>query len=285
MIVMTPMASAKPKPRTIDEYLKNTEDDQRHTLNKLRQTIRAAAPEVQECISYGIPAFRLNGRSLVFFAAFANHCSFFPGSSVTLKKFRNDLKGFQTSKGTIRFTPNKPLPIALVKKLVRARVAEERHRSNPVASHPRYVKIDFKQLSETTSGSRPSSRAAARCRKHVLALIKLLPEAAAVPAGGRHLSLEVRGKRFGWFLDDHHGDGRLALNLKAPGNVSRRLIAKTPVRFYAPKYIGHHGWVGVWLDFPIPDWNEIRQLLNGAYLLTAPKRLAKVPSTSEDRKT
>jgi uncharacterized protein YdhG (YjbR/CyaY superfamily) len=81
---------------------------------------------VEECISYGIPAFRLNRRSLVFFGAWANHCSFYPGSSATLRKFRSGLKGFQVGKGTIRFSPDNPLPLGLVKKLVKARIAENR---------------------------------------------------------------------------------------------------------------------------------------------------------------
>jgi uncharacterized protein YdhG (YjbR/CyaY superfamily) len=114
----------KSKPRTIDEYLVGVNADQRVALEKLRKTIRAAAPEVEECISYGIPAFRLNGRSLVFFGAWANHCSFYPGSSRTLKKFRNDLTGFQIAKGTIRFSPSKTLPVTLVRRLVKARIAE-----------------------------------------------------------------------------------------------------------------------------------------------------------------
>jgi uncharacterized protein YdhG (YjbR/CyaY superfamily) len=114
------------KPRTIDDYLAGVNADQRIGLEKLRNTIRAVAPKVEECISYGIPAFRLNGRLLVFLGAWTNHCSFYPGSSVTLKKFRNDLKGFQISKGTIRFAPDNPMPIALVKKLVKARIAENR---------------------------------------------------------------------------------------------------------------------------------------------------------------
>jgi uncharacterized protein YdhG (YjbR/CyaY superfamily) len=120
------MPLAKQKPQTIDEYLATAKPDQRRTLAKLRKTIHAVAPKVEECISYGIPAFRLNGRSLVFFGAWANHCALYPGSSVTLKKFGNDLKGFQTSKGTIRFSPDKPLPLALVKKLVKARMSEIR---------------------------------------------------------------------------------------------------------------------------------------------------------------
>src|SRR5213596_3040047 len=120
------MLLAKRKPQTIDEYLATAKPDQRRTLAKLRNTIHALAPKVEECISYGIPAFRLNGRSLVFFGAWANHCSFYPGSSATLKNFRDDLKGFQISKGTIRFSPDNPLPLALVKKLVKTRISEER---------------------------------------------------------------------------------------------------------------------------------------------------------------
>jgi uncharacterized protein YdhG (YjbR/CyaY superfamily) len=118
------MASAKRKPKTIDEYLAHTQADQRAALKKLRETIRAVAPKAEECISYGIPAFRLNGRALVFFGAWANHYAFYPGSSITLRKFRNELKGFQISKGTIRFSSDRPLPVALVKRLVKARMAE-----------------------------------------------------------------------------------------------------------------------------------------------------------------
>jgi uncharacterized protein YdhG (YjbR/CyaY superfamily) len=117
------------KPRTIDEYLARVTAEQRVALEKVRQSIRKVAPEAEECISYGIPAFRLNGRSLVFFGAWADHCSFYPGSSATLKKFRNDLKDFERSKGTIRFSPQKPLPAALVKKLVKARMADLRRAS------------------------------------------------------------------------------------------------------------------------------------------------------------
>jgi uncharacterized protein YdhG (YjbR/CyaY superfamily) len=118
------MATVKRKPKTVDEYLANVKADQRRALERLRQAIRSAAPKAEECISYGIPSFRLDGRSLVFFAAWANHCSFYPASSTALKKFRDDLKPFQTSKGTIRFTPGRPLSMRLVKKLVKARMAE-----------------------------------------------------------------------------------------------------------------------------------------------------------------
>jgi uncharacterized protein YdhG (YjbR/CyaY superfamily) len=124
------MTSTNRKPKTIDEYLAGTNADQREALEKLRQTIHAVAPKAEECISYGIPAFRLNGRSLVFFGAWVNHCAFYPGSSATLKKFRDELRDFQTSKGTLHFSPDKPVPVALVKKLVKARIAENNNREN-----------------------------------------------------------------------------------------------------------------------------------------------------------
>ena len=124
------MNLAKKQPGTIDEYLANVKPQHRKTLQKLRQTIQTAAPNVEECISYGLPAFRLNRHVLVFFGAWANHCAFYPGNAATLKKFRNELRNFQTSKGTIRFSPDKPLPVGLVKKLVKTRIAENKDRTN-----------------------------------------------------------------------------------------------------------------------------------------------------------
>src|SRR5213592_3774713 len=114
----------KRNPKTVDEYLASVNSDHSKALQKIREVIHAVAPNAEECISYGIPAFRLNGRSLVFFGAWANHCALYPGSSATLRKFRNELRDFQTSKGTLRFSPDNPLSVALVKKLVKARVAQ-----------------------------------------------------------------------------------------------------------------------------------------------------------------
>ena len=112
------------KPRTIDEYLAALSDDKRVALKKLRRTIKAAAPKAQECISYRLPAFRLDGKLLVAFGATANHCAFYPMSSSTVEAHKEELKDYDTSKGTIRFHPDNPLPAALVRKLVKARIAE-----------------------------------------------------------------------------------------------------------------------------------------------------------------
>ena len=112
------------KPKTIDDYLAPLDDDQRAALERLRKIIKAAAPRAEECISYQIPAFRLDGRLLVAFGAAAKHCAFYPMSSKTIAAHEKELAGFDTSKGTIRFQPDKPLPAALVRKLVKARIAE-----------------------------------------------------------------------------------------------------------------------------------------------------------------
>src|SRR5438034_898733 len=113
------------KPKTIDDYLAALSADKRAALEKLRKTIRAAAPKAEECISYGICAYRHNGM-LVGFGATTNHCAFYLMSSTTLAAHQDDLKAYDTSKGTIRFQADKPLPVALVRKLVKARIAENR---------------------------------------------------------------------------------------------------------------------------------------------------------------
>jgi len=117
------MPALKAKPGTVDEYLAALGAEQRDALEKLRQIIKTVAPKAEECISYQIPAFRLNGM-LVAFGATANHCAFYPMSSTMVANFRDELKGFETSKGTIRFQPGNPLPTTLVRKLVKARIAE-----------------------------------------------------------------------------------------------------------------------------------------------------------------
>lgn len=114
--------------RTIDEYLAGLDDEQRAALQKVRKAIQAAAPQAEECFSYGLPAFRLEGKVLVGFAAAARHCAFYPMSGTTVAAHRAGLAAFETSKGTIRFQPSAPLPAGLIRKLVKARIAENRSR-------------------------------------------------------------------------------------------------------------------------------------------------------------
>ena len=114
----------KATPKDVDEYLAGVPEPARTTLNKIRATIRSAVPpEATEGISYGMPAFKYKG-PLLYFGAFSNHCSLFPGNASLIEAFQDELKGYQTSKGTIQFPVDKPLPASLVKKLVKARIAQ-----------------------------------------------------------------------------------------------------------------------------------------------------------------
>lgn len=112
------------RPGTVDEYLANLDGNSRLALQKVRRAIRATAPQAEECISYGMPAFRLNGKLIAGFRAGAKHCSFHPMSGATVARLGAELVGYDTSKGTIRFSPRAGLPAALVRQLVKARIAE-----------------------------------------------------------------------------------------------------------------------------------------------------------------
>ena len=116
-----------PKAKTVVEYLAALSPDKRAALQTLRKQIQAAAPRAEECISYGIPAFRLDGRMLAWFGAATRHCSFFPGAIVA--DFKEELKKYETSKGTIRFSPEAPLPGTLVRKLIKACIARNAARA------------------------------------------------------------------------------------------------------------------------------------------------------------
>ena len=123
------MRKAIPAPKTVEEYLVGVPEPARSTLIKVRAIIRSAAPaEATEVISYGMPTFKYKG-SLLAFGAFSRHCSLFPMSLSVIEKFKNELQGFHTSKGTLQFPIDKPMPAALVKKLVKARVAENERKA------------------------------------------------------------------------------------------------------------------------------------------------------------
>jgi len=112
----------------VDEYLARVPEPARSTLQRIRAAIRSAVPpEATEAISYRIPTFQYKG-GLLGFAAFSSHCGLYPMSATVVEALRNELERYETSKGTIRFPLNKPLPAALVKKIVKVRIAENERR-------------------------------------------------------------------------------------------------------------------------------------------------------------
>jgi uncharacterized protein YdhG (YjbR/CyaY superfamily) len=137
------------KPRSIDEYLARLDAGPRAALERVRAAVRAAAPAAEECFSYGMPAFRLGGALIAGFAAGARHCAFYPMSGSTVASLGDELAGYETSKGAVRFAADRGLPARLVRKLVKTRLAEVAGGVGP---------------SRETSGSRSSRRAPAKRR-------------------------------------------------------------------------------------------------------------------------
>jgi uncharacterized protein YdhG (YjbR/CyaY superfamily) len=128
------MRSSSKVPKDIDEYLASVPEPARTTLSKVRAAIRAAVPsEATEAITYRMPTFKYKG-ALLAFGAFKNHCSLFPMSLAVVAAFKKELKNFPTSKGTIHFPLDKPLPAALLKKIVKARIAQNEERKRSKAS-------------------------------------------------------------------------------------------------------------------------------------------------------
>jgi hypothetical protein len=114
----------------------------------------------------------------------------------------------------------------------------------------------------------------ARRRRRVIEICRSLPE--VVFEEQQHVTFRVRGKTFAYYLDDHHGDGRVALNCKAAQGENQELVASDPNRFFIPAYLGPRGWVGLYLDLPEIDWTELLELVRDSYLLIAPKRLGRM---------
>jgi uncharacterized protein YdhG (YjbR/CyaY superfamily) len=114
----------EPKFTTIDEYLQTVPDDRRKALERLRRTIRSVIPRCEECFSYGMPAFRLDGIVVAGFLATRKGCSYFPFSGRTLATMAEEVRGYERTKGSLHFDPATPLPVALVRKLIRTRIAE-----------------------------------------------------------------------------------------------------------------------------------------------------------------
>ena len=118
------MRTAAKKSATIDAYLSPVKGERRAALDAMRKTIRSIVPDAEECISYGIPAFRLDGRIVAGFQATATGCSYYPFSGTTLGTLQRELKAYSGTKSAVHFGPDRPLPVALVRKLIRTRIAE-----------------------------------------------------------------------------------------------------------------------------------------------------------------
>ena len=134
----------------------------------------------------------------------------------------------------------------------------------------RFHRVNASPAKQQTAPAREAP-SGVRQRQRVAKIVGSLPEAEAKPMG-RHMSLEVRAKRFGWFMVDHHGDGRVSINCKGSPEMPEILKQLAPAHFHVPKY-AKKTWVGLWLDGPKLDWDAVELALRAAYEKTAPKKL------------
>jgi uncharacterized protein YdhG (YjbR/CyaY superfamily) len=110
--------------KQIDEYLAGVEEPQKRTLETLRKTILGIIPEAEQCISYQVPTFKVNGKGIAGFAAYKKHCSYFPMSGSVFRKLGDGVAKYKTSSGALQFPADRPLPKTLVRKLIKVRLAE-----------------------------------------------------------------------------------------------------------------------------------------------------------------
>jgi len=108
----------------IDDYLQRLDDPKRSTLSQLRRDILAVAPDAEQCISYGLPGFKIDGKTIAGFAAFKNHLSYLPHSGSVFSELADELAGYQKSKGSLHFPVDQPLPLELVEKLIAVRLRQ-----------------------------------------------------------------------------------------------------------------------------------------------------------------
>ncbi|MDA0271228.1 MAG: MmcQ/YjbR family DNA-binding protein [Chloroflexi bacterium] len=134
----------------------------------------------------------------------------------------------------------------------------------------------------STQAATATAAALERRKRRLATLCEAYPETTAgSPYENEHLSLEVAGKRFGYYLERHFGDdGRSGAVLKAGPGVQEALVEQDPVRFWVPAFVGRHGWIGIRFDLDEPDWDEVAEFVDDSWRLTAPKRLRGAPAPS-----
>lgn len=149
------MKTKTTRTQTVDEYLQALPPDVRRALQSIRTQVKRLVPAATEKISYGMPTF-FTHRALVGYAAHSGHCSFYPWSGTTLKKFTKELSGFETSAGTVRFTVDRPIPAALIKKIVQARLLEHAEKD---AAGPKKVSASSEGFEHLAGVAAPARRA------------------------------------------------------------------------------------------------------------------------------
>jgi uncharacterized protein YdhG (YjbR/CyaY superfamily) len=219
---------AKTKFKSVNEYIASKPKDVRDILQAVRGAIRKAVPAAEEGIAYQIPVYKLNSGPLLYFAGWKEHYSLYPAGNDLVAEFKDELSGYELSKGTIRFPLSEPVPLKLI-----ARIA----------------KFRAKQLNkrEKGKGGRKTGREAQLER--VRRICDGMPSVSEKLSHGAPTFFVEKDKGvFTMFVDNHHEDGHLAVWLPAPPGLQSHLIEDAPETYFKPPYVGSGGWIGIELE-------------------------------------
>jgi uncharacterized protein YdhG (YjbR/CyaY superfamily) len=248
------MTMAKTGFKSVNEYVASMPEDVRRMLKRVRSTIRKAVPEAEEVIAYQIPAYKLNGVPLLYFAGWKQHYSLYPVNDALVAAFKDELAGLERSKGTVRFPLSDPVPVHLIERIAKFR------------------KQQLTMREKGKGGGKKGRQKQLERVRQICATMASVSE--KLSHGAPTFFVEKDKGVFTMFVDNHHEDGRLAVWLPAPPGLQAAVIGDAPGTYFKPPYVGSSGWIGIELD-RIPD--EVLEIhIREAWKLAALKRTKRV---------
>jgi len=211
--------------KSVNDYIASKPEDVRAILRRVRSTIRKAVPAADEVISYQIPTYKLNGVPVIYFAGWKQHYSLYPASNALVAAFKDELEGYELSKGTIRFPLSEPVPVNLIERIAKFRAQQltMRDKGNSARKKGRETQLD-------------------RVRR----ICNMMPSVSEKVSHGAPTFFVKKDKSvFTVFMDNHHQDGHLAVWLPAPAGLQSALIEDAPATYFKPPYVGSSGWIGI----------------------------------------
>jgi uncharacterized protein YdhG (YjbR/CyaY superfamily) len=256
----TKKAMANTDFKSINEYIGSRPRAIQGVLRQIRDAIRKAMPQAEEGISYQIPAFKLNGRPVLYFAGWKNHYSIYPAGDHLVATLKKELARYERSKGTIRFPLSEPVPVKLIERIAKVRIQEVAEREKP-------------RKSPSKKGSRSLLESPLDRVRRICSSMPSMSE--KISHGTPTFFVQKDKGVFVMVAENYLDDGRLAVWLPAPPGLQSELISEAPETYFKPPYVGASGWIGIILDQVADEVLEIH--VRKAWDLAAPGRKKKVP--------
>jgi uncharacterized protein YdhG (YjbR/CyaY superfamily) len=220
------------KVKSVNEYIAAKPKNIQRILREIRSIVRRAVPAAEEVISYQIPAYRVDGRLFLFFAAWKQHYSLYPAGARLVDAFKKELAPYKLSKGTVRFPYSEPMPKKLIERIAKFRARETENSNQP------------KRGAARKKGSGQETQL-----ERVRRICAGMPSAFEKTSHGAPTFFVEKDKGvFVMFMDNHHSDGHLAIWVPAKPGMQKALIEDAPQTYFKPPYVGSSGWIGIELN-------------------------------------